>query len=149
MTTTHRGHGHMLAKGADVKGMMAELFGKETGLCKGKGGSMHVTEAAVGALGANGIVGAPYLIATGAAMSAKYRPGPSARAGSNRVAVAIAGDGSTNQGMFHEALNFAAVFRLPAVFVVENTCTASSPPCTSTPACSGSRIALPPTASQA
>jgi pyruvate/2-oxoglutarate/acetoin dehydrogenase E1 component/TPP-dependent pyruvate/acetoin dehydrogenase alpha subunit len=120
MTTTHRGHGHMLAKGADVKGMMAELFGKETGLCKGKGGSMHVTEAAVGALGANGIVGAPYLIATGAAMSAKYRPGPSARAGSNRVAVAIAGDGSTNQGMFHEALNFAAVFRLPAVFVVEN-----------------------------
>jgi 2-oxoisovalerate dehydrogenase E1 component len=136
MTTTHRGHGHMLAKGADVKGMMAELFGKKTGLCKGKGGSMHVTEAAVGALGANGIVGAPYLIATGAALSAKYQPDQptrasprapsgasprvSSRAGGSRVAVAIAGDGSTNQGMFHEALNFAAVFRLPAVFVVEN-----------------------------
>jgi 2-oxoisovalerate dehydrogenase E1 component len=113
MTTTHRGHGHMLAKGADVNGMMAELFGKATGLCKGKGGPMHVTEAAVGALGANGIVGAPYLIATGAALSARQRA-------SDQVAVAIAGDGATNQGMFHEALNFAAVFRLPVVFVIEN-----------------------------
>jgi len=113
MTTTHRGHGHMLAKGADVDGMMAELFGKQTGLCKGKGGSMHVTEAAVGALGANGIVGAPYLIAAGAALSAWQQA-------SDRVAVAITGDGATNQGMFHEALNFAAVFSLPAVFVVEN-----------------------------
>jgi 2-oxoisovalerate dehydrogenase E1 component len=113
MTTTHRGHGHMLAKGANVEGMMAELFGKETGLCKGKGGSMHVTEAAVGALGANGIVGAPYLIAAGAALSARHR-------GRNQVAVAIAGDGATNQGMFHEALNFAAVFGLPALFVIEN-----------------------------
>jgi len=113
MTTTHRGHGHMLAKGADLQGMMAELYGKQTGLCRGKGGSMHVTDAAVGALGANGIVGAPYLIAAGAALSAKQRA-------SSQVAVAIAGDGSTNQGMFHEALNFAAVLRLPAVFVVEN-----------------------------
>jgi 2-oxoisovalerate dehydrogenase E1 component len=113
MTTTHRGHGHMLAKGADVNGMMAELFGKQTGLCKGKGGSMHVTEAAVGALGANGIVGAPYLIATGAALSAWQQA-------SDRVAVAFSGDGATNQGMFHEALNFAAVFKLPVVFVVEN-----------------------------
>ena len=113
MTTTHRGHGHMLAKGADVKGMMAELFGKQTGLCKGKGGSMHVTEAAVGALGANGIVGAPYLIATGAALSAQQEAG-------DRVAVAFSGDGATNQGMFHEAVNFAAVFKLPVVFVIEN-----------------------------
>jgi 2-oxoisovalerate dehydrogenase E1 component len=113
MTTTHRGHGHMLAKGADLNGMMAELFGKANGLCKGKGGSMHVTDAAVGALGANGIVGAPYLIATGAALSARQRA-------SDQVAVAIAGDGSTNQGMFHEALNFAAVFKLPVVFVIEN-----------------------------
>jgi 2-oxoisovalerate dehydrogenase E1 component len=113
MTTTHRGHGHMLAKGADVKGMMAELFGKQTGLCRGKGGSMHVTEAAVGALGANGIVGAPYLIAAGAALSAWQQA-------SDRVAVAFSGDGATNQGMFHEALNFAAVFKLPAVFVIEN-----------------------------
>jgi 2-oxoisovalerate dehydrogenase E1 component len=113
MATTHRGHGHMLAKGADIKRMMAELFGKQDGLCKGKGGSMHVTEAAVGALGANGIVGAPFLIATGAALSIWQQ-------GSDRVAVAIAGDGATNQGMFHEALNFAAVFQLPAVFVIEN-----------------------------
>jgi pyruvate/2-oxoglutarate/acetoin dehydrogenase E1 component len=92
---------------------MAELFGKQTGLCKGKGGSMHVTEAAVGALGANGIVGAPYLIAAGAALSAWHQA-------SDRVAMAFSGDGATNQGMFHEALNFAAVFRLPAVFVIEN-----------------------------
>jgi len=113
MATTHRGHGHMLAKGADVKRMMAELFGKQTGLCKGKGGSMHVTEAAVGALGANGIVGAPYLIAAGAALSAQQQA-------NDRVAVAFSGDGATNQGMFHEAANFAAVFKLPAVFVVEN-----------------------------
>ena len=113
MTTTHRGHGHMLAKGADVKGMMAELFGKRTGLCKGKGGSMHVTEAAVGALGANGIVGAPYLIATGAGLSAWQQD-------SDQVAVTFSGDGATNQGMFHEAVNFAAVFKLPVVFVIEN-----------------------------
>jgi 2-oxoisovalerate dehydrogenase E1 component len=113
MTTTHRGHGHMLAKGADVRGMMAEIFAKDTGLCKGKGGTMHVTEAAVGALGANGIVGAPYLIATGAALSARQRA-------SGQVAAAIAGDGATNQGMFHEALNFAAVFKLPVLFVIEN-----------------------------
>ena len=86
MATTHRGHGHMLAKGADVKGMMAELFGKQTGLCRGKGGSMHVTDASVGALGANGIVGAPFLIALGAALTCWQE-------GSDRVAVAIAGDG--------------------------------------------------------
>jgi 2-oxoisovalerate dehydrogenase E1 component len=113
MATTHRGHGHMLAKGADVKGMMAELFGKQTGLCKGKGGSMHVTEASAGALGANGIVGAPFLIALGAALSCWQE-------GNDRVAVAIAGDGATNQGMFHEALNFAAVFKLPLILVIEN-----------------------------
>jgi 2-oxoisovalerate dehydrogenase E1 component len=113
MTTTHRGHGHMLAKGADPKGMMAELFGKATGLCKGKGGSMHVTDARVGALGANGIVGASTLIATGAALSAKQR-------GMDQVALAFFGDGATNQGMFHEALNFAAVFDLPALYLIEN-----------------------------
>jgi 2-oxoisovalerate dehydrogenase E1 component len=113
MTTTHRGHGHMLAKGADLKGMMAELFGKITGLCKGKGGSMHVTDARVGALGANGIVGASALIATGAALSAKQRS-------TDQVALAFFGDGATNQGMFHEALNFAAVFDLPALYLIEN-----------------------------
>lgn len=113
IATTHRGHGHMLAKGADLDGMMAEMLAKASGLCGGKGGSMHVTDAAVGALGANGIVGASPLIAAGAAHAAKLR-------GSDRVAVAFLGDGATNQGMFHEALNFAAVFELPAVFVVEN-----------------------------
>ncbi len=113
IATTHRGHGHMLAKGADLDGMMAELLGKATGLCGGKGGSMHVTEAAVGAIGANGIVGASPLAASGAAHSARQR-------GTDQVAVAFLGDGATNQGMFHEALNFAAVFDLPVVFVVEN-----------------------------
>ncbi len=113
VATTHRGHGHLLAKGAHVKGMMAELFGKQTGLCKGKGGSMHVTEAAIGALGANGIVGASFLIATGAGLSAWQQ-------GTKQVAVSFAGDGATNQGMFHEALNFAAVFKLPVVYVIEN-----------------------------
>ena len=113
IATTHRGHGHMLAKGADLDGMMAELLAKASGLCGGKGGSMHVTDARVGAIGANGIVGASPLIAAGAAHSARLR-------GSDQVAVAFMGDGATNQGMFHEALNFAAVFDLPVVFVVEN-----------------------------
>ena len=113
MATTHRGHGHMLAKGADLKRMMAEIFGKRTGLCKGKGGTMHVTDARVGALGANGIVGASAVIATGAALSAKMRR-------TDQVALAFFGDGTTNQGMFHEAMNFASLLDLPAVFVIEN-----------------------------
>jgi len=113
MTSTHRGHGHMLAKGADLEGMMAELYGKRTGLCKGKGGSMHVTDAAVGALGANGIVGASALVTVGAALASKL-------AGDDHVSLSFMGDGATNQGMFHEGLNFAAVFDLPAVFVIEN-----------------------------
>ncbi len=113
IATTHRGHGHMLAKGADLDGMMAEMLARQTGLCKGKGGSMHVTDAAVGAIGANGIVGASPLAAAGAAHSARLR-------GTDQVAVAFMGDGATNQGMFHEGVNFAAVFDLPCVFVVEN-----------------------------
>lgn len=113
VASTHRGHGHMLAKGADLDGMMAELLGRAAGLCGGKGGSMHVTDSRVGAIGANGIVGASPLIAAGAAHSARLR-------GTDQVAVAFLGDGATNQGMFHEALNFAAVFDLPALFVVEN-----------------------------
>ncbi len=113
MTTTHRGHGHMLAKGADLDGMMAEIYGKRTGLCKGKGGSMHVTDARVGALGANGIVGASALITVGAALASRL-------AGDHHVSLSFMGDGATNQGMFHEGLNFAAVFDLPAVFVIEN-----------------------------
>ncbi|MCC6213801.1 MAG: hypothetical protein IT376_02960 [Polyangiaceae bacterium] len=113
MATTHRGHGHMLAKGAPVAGMMAEILARESGLCGGKGGSMHVTDASVGALGANGIVGASPLLAAGAAHAIRLR-------GGSQVAVAFFGDGATNQGMFHEALNFAAVLELPAVFVLEN-----------------------------
>jgi 2-oxoisovalerate dehydrogenase E1 component len=113
LATTHRGHGHMLAKGAPLDRMMAEIMGKANGLCGGKGGSMHVTDATVGAIGANGIVGASPLIAAGAGHSIRQR-------GTDQVAVAYFGDGSTNQGMFHEALNFAAVFDLPVVFVLEN-----------------------------
>ncbi|RME88877.1 MAG: dehydrogenase [Anaerolineae bacterium] len=113
MTTTHRGHGHMLARGADLNAMTAELLGKATGLCKGLGGTMHVTDASIGALGANGIVGASSLIAVGAALSARQRH-------TSQVALAFMGDGATAQGMFHEALNFAAVFDLPVLFFVEN-----------------------------
>jgi len=113
MATTHRGHGHMLAKGAPLGGMMAEIMARSAGLCGGKGGSMHVTDATVGALGANGIVGASPLIAAGAAHAVQMR-------GGSQVAVAFFGDGATNQGMFHEALNMASLFRLPAVFVLED-----------------------------
>jgi len=113
MTTTHRGHGHMIAMGANLDQMAAELFGKATGLCGGLGGCMHVTDAQLGALGANGIVGASSLIAVGAALSAQKRA-------TTQIALAVMGDGVTAQGMFHEALNFAAVFQLPAILFVEN-----------------------------
>ena len=113
MSTTHRGHGHMIAMGAGVKEMAAEILGKSTGLCRGLGGAMHVTDAAVGALGANGIVGASSLIAIGAALSSQQRS-------SDQVSLAFMGDGATAQGMFHEAVNFAAVFDLPVIFFVEN-----------------------------
>ena len=113
VTSTHRGHGHCIAKGVDVRGMMAELFGRSTGICRGKGGSMHIADLDRGMLGANGIVGAGIPLATGAALTAKLK-----RTGG--VAVAFFGDGATNQGQFHEALNMAAVWDLPAVYVVEN-----------------------------
>lgn len=113
IATTHRGHGHMLAKGAPADRMMAEIFGKAAGLCAGKGGSMHVTDASVGAIGANGIVGSSPILATGAALAFAYE-------GRDSVAVAFMGDGATNQGMFHEALNLASVWSLPVVFVIEN-----------------------------
>lgn len=113
ITSTHRGHGHLIAKGGDVKKMMAELFAKETGYCKGKGGSMHISDRDKGILGANGIVGAGIPIATGAAFASKYK-------GDGRVAVGFFGDGAANRGTFHEALNMAAAFKLPAVFVCEN-----------------------------
>ena len=113
LNTTHRGHGHIIAKGADLNRMMAELYGKTEGLCAGKGGSMHVTDGQRGVLGANGIVGAGYLLAMGAGMTIKYLK-------RDDISVVIAGDGSVNQGMFHEAMNMVSVFNLPVLTVVEN-----------------------------
>jgi TPP-dependent pyruvate/acetoin dehydrogenase alpha subunit len=113
LTTTHRGHGHVLAKGASVDAMMAELFGKATGLCGGKGGSMHVADPRLGILGANAIVGAGLPIAVGAALASK-------RAGDGRVTVAFFGEGAVNQGMFHEAVNLAAIWDAPVIFACEN-----------------------------
>ena len=113
LATTHRGHGHCIAKGADVDGMMAELFAKETGLCRGKGGSMHVADPARGILGANAIVGASIPLAVGAGLSSKLLS-------QGRVAVAFFGEGAVNQGAFHEAVNLAAIWALPLLFVCEN-----------------------------
>ncbi len=113
VATTHRGHGHCIAKGVRVKGMMAELFGRSTGLCKGKGGSMHIADMEKGMLGANGIVGAGIPLATGAALTCKLKK-------TGGIGVAFFGDGASNQGQFHEALNMAANWKLPALFVVEN-----------------------------
>jgi len=113
VTSTHRGHGHCIAKGADVKRMMAELFGKRTGYCKGKGGSMHIADFSVGMLGANGMVGAGLPLATGAGLSIKMR-------GTDQVAVCFFGDGAVDQGTFHESLNLASLWKLPVIFVCEN-----------------------------
>jgi TPP-dependent pyruvate/acetoin dehydrogenase alpha subunit len=113
VTSTHRGHGHCIAKGADVKRMMAELFGRVDGYCKGKGGSMHIADFAVGMLGANGIVGGGLPIATGAALAAQIE-------GKGNVAVCFFGDGAVAEGEFHEALNISSVWKLPIVFVCEN-----------------------------
>lgn len=113
ITSTHRGHGHIIAKGGDLNLMMTELFGRETGYCKGKGGSMHIADRDKGILGANGIVGAGHCIACGAGLSAKLR-------GTDQVCVCFFGDGSTNQGTFHESLNMASIWKLPIIFVCEN-----------------------------
>jgi pyruvate dehydrogenase E1 component alpha subunit len=113
VTSTHRGHGHCLAKGMDPNEMMAELYGKATGVSKGKGGSMHIADFRRGMLGANGIVGAGLPIACGAALTAKLTK-------SGRVAVAFFGDGASNIGAFHESLNLASIWKLPVVFVCEN-----------------------------
>jgi len=113
ITSTHRGHGHLVAKGGDFRRMMAELMGKSTGYCKGKGGSMHISDLELGMLGANGIVGAGSPIAVGAAFANWYRK-------NDRVAVPFFGDGATNIGAFHEAANMACALHLPAVFVCEN-----------------------------
>ncbi|MEM4436744.1 MAG: thiamine pyrophosphate-dependent dehydrogenase E1 component subunit alpha [Thermosphaera sp.] len=113
ITSTHRGHGHCIAMGCDIKGMMAELYGKKTGICRGKGGSMHIADFEIGMLGANGIVGAGVPLAVGAALALKYKsPG--------NVAVAFFGDGAMNQGCVMEALNIAAIWKLPIVFAVED-----------------------------
>jgi len=113
IVSTHRGHGHVIAKGGDFNRMMAELFGKATGYCKGKGGSMHIADFSIGMLGACGIVGGGIPLAVGAGLSAAYR-------GTDQVAVSFFGDGASNEGSFHESLNLAAVMKLPVIFVCEN-----------------------------
>lgn len=113
ITSTHRGHGHCIAKGAEVGRMFAEFFGKETGYCHGRGGSMHIADVKTGNLGANGIVGGGLPIAVGAALSAK-------RLGKSDVTICFFGDGANNEGAFHEALNMASIWKLPVVFVCEN-----------------------------
>jgi len=113
ITSTHRGHGHLIAKGGNPKLMMAELFGKKTGYCKGKGGSMHIADLDLGILGANGIVGGGIPIAVGAAYSAYLR-------GTSQVTVAFFGDGASNKGVFHESLNMSSAWSLPVIFICEN-----------------------------
>jgi pyruvate dehydrogenase E1 component alpha subunit len=113
ITTTHRGHGHMLAKGGQLKPMMAEIFGRSTGYCKGKGGSMHIVSYDLGILGANGIVGAGIPIATGAALASSFR-------NNEVVGVSFFGDGASNEGTFHESLNLASLWKLPVIYVCQN-----------------------------
>ena len=113
ITSTHRGHGHLLGKGADSKKMMAELFGKSTGYCRGKVGSMHAADVGLGILAANGIVGAGIPIATGSAMASKIM-------GTDEVTLCFFGDGASNQGTFHESINMAAAWHLPVVYLCEN-----------------------------
>ena len=113
ITSTHRGHGHCIAKGAELKLMMAELLGKKTGYCKGKGGSMHIADINIGNLGANGIVGGGIAIATGAALAAKEME-------TGQVTLCFFGDGAINQGVFHESINMASIWKLPVIYIVEN-----------------------------
>lgn len=121
ITSTHRGHGDIIAKGGRLDRMFAELYAKETGYCRGKGGSMHIFDFKLGVLGANGIVGAGLPIATGAALAAQLR-------GSDQVAVSFFGDGASNEGSFHESLNMASVWKLPVVFLCANNEYAESTP---------------------
>jgi TPP-dependent pyruvate/acetoin dehydrogenase alpha subunit len=111
--SNHRGHGHCIAKGADLNRMMAEIYGRKTGYCKGKGGSMHIADFGIGMLGANGIVAAGLPIAAGAALAAQLE-------GGDRVVVLFFGDGATNEGEFHEVLNLASIWKLPLIFACEN-----------------------------
>jgi TPP-dependent pyruvate/acetoin dehydrogenase alpha subunit len=113
IASTHRGHGHCIAKGCDVRGMMAEIYGRKAGLCGGKGGSMHIADLTKGMMGANGIVGGAPPLVCGAGLAAKTL-------GTGNVAVAFAGDGASNQGTTFESLNLASVWQLPCIFVIEN-----------------------------
>jgi pyruvate dehydrogenase E1 component alpha subunit len=121
MTSTHRGHGHCVAKGVDPRGMMAELFGKVTGTCKGKGGSMHIADMDKGMLGANGIVGGGPPLACGSGLTAKINK-------TDQVTICFFGDGASEQGTLHESLNLASIWKLPVVFVAENNGYAESTP---------------------
>jgi len=121
ITSTHRGHGHCIAKGAELNPMMAELYGKATGYCKGKGGSQHIADFSVGMLGANVIVGGGFGLAVGAALAARYQK-------SGAISVVFFGDGACNRGTFHESANMAAAWKLPVIFVCENNGIACSTP---------------------
>jgi len=121
VASTHRGHGHCIAKGVDVRPMMAELYGRITGSCRGKGGSMHIADFSKGMLGANGVVGGNMPLATGAALSARMRR-------TDQVSVCFFGDGASNQGTFHESANLASIWKLPVLFVCENNGYAESTP---------------------
>ncbi|MBN1298275.1 MAG: thiamine pyrophosphate-dependent dehydrogenase E1 component subunit alpha [Actinobacteria bacterium] len=113
ISSTHRGHGHCIAKGADLKLMMAEIFGRSTGYCKGKGGSMHIADVSAGNLGANGIVAGSAAIATGAALAAK-------KMGTGQIVICFEGDGAINEGIWHEAANMASIWKLPVIYLCEN-----------------------------
>jgi len=119
--STHRGHGHFIAKGGDLKRMLAELQGKETGYSKGRGGSMHLFDLEIGFLGGNGVVGGGIPLAIGTAFSAQYR-------GSNQATICFFGDGATTQGTFHESLNIASLWKLPVIFICENNLYAVTTP---------------------
>jgi TPP-dependent pyruvate/acetoin dehydrogenase alpha subunit len=121
LTSTHRGHGHSIAKGVAIRSMMAEIFGRSGGANRGKGGSMHVADFAVGMIGANGIVGSSIPLACGAALKAKIT-------GSDQVAVSFFGDGAANQGVLHESMNLASIWKLPVIFVCENNLYAQATP---------------------
>ena len=121
ITSTHRGHGHCIGKGAQIKPMMAEIFGKATGYCKGKGGSMHIADFSVGMLGANGVVGGGINLAVGAGLAAKMKK-------SGQIAATFFGDGGANRGTVHEGMNMAAIWKLPVIFVCEYNQYASTTP---------------------
>jgi len=135
VTSTHRGHGHCIAKGANLDLMMAELMGKETGYCRGRGGSMHICDLKLGILGADGIVGGGIPIAVGAGLSGQYKK-------SSQVTLCFFGDGASNQGTFHESLNLAALWKLPIVFICENNLYAITTP-------SSQALAVPDVAARA